>query len=327
MRALRRLLPWLAALGALWVIRSTLGLFVVNLLLVYVMVSVGLNLLMGYTGQISAGHAGFLAVGAYTAALVAKHVPMVGMGGSLAAAAAVTSVVGLAIGLPVLRLAGFYIAMATLAFGVVISEAILQLKHWTGGADGMYVTAPSLFGLSMASDERKFWLVLAAAAFTVFTAWGLGRSKVGRAFLALKESPVAAEAMGIHTPFYKTLAFVVSAFYTGLAGGLFAYVVSYLSPDAFSLGMSIDFTAMVIVGGMGSLWGSILGAAFLTALNQYLASLQDARALIFGLTVIVSMIFMPSGLSSLFDTVAAKFRRANGPASAGPETESEEVVK
>ena len=178
----------------------------------------------------------------------------------------------------------------------------------------MYVSAPTFLGASMSSDEHKFWLVLGVATFTVFTAWGLGRSKVGRAFLALKESPVAAEAMGIDTAFYKTLAFVLSAFYTGLAGGLFAYVVSYLSPDAFSLEMSIDFAAMVIVGGMGSLRGSILGAAFLTALNQYLASLQDARALIFGLTVVLCMIFLPSGLSSLADTAVAMRRRANGPA-------------
>lgn len=314
MNYLTRFFVWLFAIAVLWIVYSTLGIFVVNLLLIYVVVSVGLNLLMGYTGQISAGHAGFLGVGAYTAAIVASHFPHLGVVGALASAGFVTALLGLLIGLPVLRLSGFYIAMATLSFGVVVSEAILQLKNLTKGADGMYVNTPGFFGLTLTTDERKFWMVLAVTVFTIFTAWGVGRSKIGRAFLALKESPVAAEAMGINTAFYKTLAFVLSAFYTGLAGGLFAFVVSYLSPDVFSLELSIDFTAMVIVGGMGSLAGSILGAVFLTALNQYLASLQDAKALIFGLTVILSMIFMPTGLLGMIESLFARFRKYAGPA-------------
>jgi branched-chain amino acid transport system permease protein len=307
MRALLRLLPWVAVLACIWVVKATLGLFVVNLLLIYIMVAVGLNLLMGFTGQVSAGHAGFLAVGAYLAALVGKAAPALGAPGALAAAGLGTALVGLAIGLPALRLAGFYIVMATLAFGVVVTEAILQLRSFTGGADGLYVTVPSFFGLELASDERKFWLVLLCTVLTVASTLSLTRSKIGRAFLALKESPVAAEAMGIHTSVYKTLAFVLSAFYTGVAGGLFAYVVGFLSPDAFTLEMSIDFAAMVIIGGMGSIWGSILGAIFLTALNQSLASLQDARAFLFGLAVVLSMIFMPYGLSGVIDRVVVRF--------------------
>lgn len=300
----------LASAGvALWILKSTLGLFVVNLLLVYVIVAVGLNLLMGFTGQISAGHAGFLAVGAYITALVGQHFPGLGAQGALLAAGLGTALVGLLIGLPALRLAGFYIAMATLAFGVVVAEIILQLDPWTGGADGMYVVAPPVFGMGLDTDEQKFWLVLAIAAVTVITGSNLARSKVGRAFLALKESPVATEAMGIHTPAYKTLAFVVSAFYTGIAGGLFAYVVSYISPDAFSIELSIDFVAMVVIGGMGSVGGSILGAVVLTALNQYLAALQDFRTLIFGLAVVLCMVFMPGGLRGLLDLAVDRIRR------------------
>lgn len=303
MKTLLRVLPWVAALASIWAVKSALGLFVVNLLLIYSMVAVGLNLLMGFTGQVSAGHAGFLAVGAYLAAITGQAAPGLGALGALSAAGLGTALVGLAIGMPTLRLAGFYITMATLAFGVVVAEAILQLKGFTGGADGLYVTVPSFFGIALSSDEEKFWLVFACAVLTVVSALSLSRSKIGRAFLALKESPVAAEAMGIHTAFYKTLAFVLSAFYTGIAGGLFAYVVGFLSPDAFSLEMSIDFAAMVIIGGMGSIWGSLLGAVFLTALNQSLASLQDARALVFGLAVVLSMIFMPAGLSGVLQKV------------------------
>ena len=303
-----RALLWATGVAALWWLKGSLGLFVVNLLLVYVVVAVGLNVLMGFTGQISAGHAGFLAVGAYVAALMGQHAPGLGAGGALLAAGAVSAVLGVLIGLPALRLAGFYIAMATLAFGVVVSEAILQLDVWTGGADGMYVLAPTLFGMTLETDEQKFWLVLAVAVITVVTATNLARSKVGRAFTALKESEVAAECVGISTPLYRTLAFVVSAFYTGMAGALFAYVVSYISPDAFSIELSIDFVAMVILGGMGSISGSILGAALLTVLDQYLAALQDFRALIFGVAVVVCMIVLPQGLQGLFRAAGARLK-------------------
>ncbi len=308
MKAVRRVLPWVLAAGALWFIKGSLGLFVVNLLLVYVMVAVGLNLLMGFTGQISAGHAGFLAVGAYVAALMGVHAPGLGALGALAAAGAASAVLGVAIGLPALRLSGFYIAMATLAFGVVVTEAILQADVWTGGADGMYVLAPTLFGVEIGSDARKFWLVLGVTALSVWAAANLARSKVGRAFLALKESEVATETLGISTAAYRTLAFAVSAFYTGVAGGLFAYVVSYISPDAFSIELSIDFVAMVILGGMGSITGSILGAVVLTVLNQYLAVLHDFRALIFGLAVIVCMILMPGGIAGAARAALERFR-------------------
>jgi len=308
MRTFQRIAMWAGAAAVLWGVKASLGLFVVNLLLVYVIVAVGLNLLMGFTGQISAGHAGFLAVGAYVAALVGTHAPQVGAVGALIAAGAAAALLGVAIGLPALRLAGFYIAMATLAFGVVVTEAILQMDAWTGGADGMYVLAPSLFGFSLDSDTQKFWLVLGTAVLAVWTAQNLAGSKVGRAFLALRESDVAAETLGISTAAYRTLAFALSAFYTGVAGGLFAYVVSYISPDAFSIELSIDFVAMVILGGMGSIGGSIVGATLLTVLNQYLAVLQDFKALIFGLAVVVCMILMPGGVSAAWKAALERFR-------------------
>ncbi len=308
MRRVGALIPWLLGAVTLWVVKSTLGVFVVNLLLVYVMVAVGLNLLMGFTGQISAGHAGFLAVGAYVAGLAGQHLPGLGAVEVVLLAGVAAAVLGLLIGLPALRLAGFYIAMATLAFGVVVSEAILQMDTWTGGADGLYVMAPTVFGAALESDEQKFWLVLALTLVTLVTAWNLARSKVGRAFLALRESEVAAETLGIHTALYRTLAFVVSAFYTGMAGALFAYVVSYISPDAFSIELSIDFVAMVILGGMGSIGGSVLGAVLLTLLDQYLAALQDFRLLLFGVAVIVCMIAAPRGLQGLVDGALARLK-------------------
>jgi branched-chain amino acid transport system permease protein len=317
MRRSLSVLGWVAGAALLWILKANLGLFVVNLLLVYVIVAVGLNLLLGFTGQISAGHAGFLAAGAYVATLLGMHLPGVGAPWALLASGAVAAVLGLLLGLPALRLAGFYIAMATLAFGVMAAELILQLEEWTGGADGLYVMTPPAFGFEMATDENKFWLVLGTTVLTLICASGLVRSKIGRAFLALKESPVAAEAMGIHTAAYRTLAFVVSAFFTGVAGGLFAYVVSYVSPDAFSIELSIDFLAMVILGGMGSIWGSVLGAVLLTALNQYMATLGDYRTLIFGSVVVVCMIFFPKGLKGIGDSLLQRIGRPGNPDVAG----------
>lgn len=329
MRFLKISLPWIAVLGGIWIVKSMLGLFVVNLLLIFIIVAVGLNLLMGYTGQVSAGHAGFLAVGAYLAAIAAKTLPSLGVFGVLASAALGTGLIGLIIGLPTLRLAGFYLTMATLAFGVVVAEAILQLKSITGGADGLYVKIPTFFGIAISTDERKFWIVLACASLTILSSMSLARSKIGRAFLALKGNPIAAEAMGINTSIYRTMAFVFSAFYTGLAGGLFAWVVGFLSPDAFSIEMSIDFLAMVIIGGVGNIWGSILGAGFLTALNHFLATLQGGRELVFGLALILCTIFMPKGLVWGIASIAGTFSQlfSNKPASGRTPTSSTEETQ
>ena len=277
-----------------------LGQFVVNLIFVYIIVSIGLNILMGYTGQISVGHAGFLAIGAYLTAILSTHFQinpyiLVMLSGLL------TALVGFLIGLPALRLEGFYIAMETLAFGVVVSEVALHLDGLTGGADGMSIMRPEIFHISTDSDITIFLLlILPFTLFTLITAYGLLKSRFGRAFLAIKDGEIAASCLGIDTSKYKLISFTVSAFYTGLAGGLFAYAVTYISPDAFNLFLSIDFMAMVIIGGMGSMVGSVIGATLLTFLNQLLAGFQDLRSLIFGLAISYFMIFMPQGLSGLF---------------------------
>lgn len=274
--------------------------FLASLSVVNAIVAIGLNLLSGYTNQLSFGHAGFLAVGAYTAAIVTTRWPGVPVVLTLVAAAAVTGLVGLALGIPCLRLEGLYLAMATLAFGFVVVEAIMNLDGLTRGNDGLRVPAATLGPWALASDTARYYLVVAVGVAMVWGALNLVRTRTGRALLAIRESEIAAQASGVHLAWYKTLAFVISAVYTGVAGGLFAFVVGFLSPDAFDVFLSVDYVAMIIVGGLGSVPGSIVGAALLTVLNDSLAGFQNYRPLIFGTILIASMLFMPGGVASAF---------------------------
>ncbi len=270
--------------------------FLASLAVVNALVALGLNLLSGYTHQLSFGHAGFLAIGAYTAALLAIHAPGLPAPIVLGAAGAGTALVGLALGVPCLRLGGLYLAMATLAFGFVVVEAILSLDAFTRGADGLRVPVAWLGPWALASDTARYYLTLAVAVLLVAGAWNLVRARTGRAFLAIRESEIAAQASGVPVAAYRIIAFGVSAFYAGIAGGLFAFVVGFLSPDAFDVFLSVDFVVMIIVGGLGSVPGSILGAAVVTVLRDLLAGFQSYRPLIFGGILIICMLFMPGGI-------------------------------
>jgi branched-chain amino acid transport system permease protein len=300
----------LAALGALVAAWPWLApryfVFLASLILVNAVVAIGLNLLSGYTNQLSFGHAGFLAIGAYTAALLTIHAPAVPVVVSLAAAGAVTAVVGLAFGVPCLRLSGLYLAMATLAFGLVIAEVILNLDWLTHGADGLRVPAARLGAWPLATDTARYYLVAAVAIVLVAAALNLARTRTGRALLAIRESEIAAQASGVSVARYKTIAFGVSAFYTGVAGGLFAFVVGFLSPDAFDVFLSVDFVVMIIVGGLGSVPGSIVGAAVVTVLHDSLAAFQNYRPLIFGAILVACMLFMPGGITSAARALARR---------------------
>ncbi|HXD99412.1 MAG TPA: branched-chain amino acid ABC transporter permease [Candidatus Acidoferrum sp.] len=297
----------LAALVAAWPwLAPRYFVFLASLILVNAVVAIGLNLLSGYTNQLSFGHAGFLAIGAYTAALLTIHAPAVPVVVTLAAAGAVTAVVGLAFGVPCLRLSGLYLAMATLAFGFVIAELILSLDWLTRGADGLRVPAARLGGWPLATDTARYYLVAAVTVVLVAAAVNLAGTRTGRALLAIRESEIAAQASGVSVARYKTIAFGVSAFYTGVAGGLFAFVVGFLSPDAFDVFLSVDFVVMIIVGGLGSVPGSIVGAAVVTVLHDSLAAFQNYRPLIFGALLVACMLFMPGGITSAARALARR---------------------
>ena len=298
MRAVAWTLAGAAALG--WpLVAPRYFVFLATLVAVNAIVAIGLNLLSGYTNQLSFGHAGFLAIGAYTAAILTLRAPALPVPLTLLAAGLLTAVVGLALGIPCLRLDGLYLAMATLAFGFVVTEAITNLDGLTRGNDGLRVPMARLGPWVLDTDRARYYLALAVAAAMVLAALNVVATRTGRAFLAIRASEVAAQASGINAASYKTIAFVLSAFYTGVAGGLFAFVVGFLSPDAFDVFLSVDFLVMIILGGLGSVWGSVAGAAVVTVLNDSLAGFQTYRPLIFGAIMIACTLFAPGGLAAM----------------------------
>jgi branched-chain amino acid transport system permease protein len=266
------------------------------LVLLWGALSAAWNVAAGYGGQVSLGHAAFFAIGAYTAAVLAESgqwsfVPCV------LAAAVVSAGVGYLLGLPCLRLSGLYLAMATLGFTLIVQEMLLQLAAITHGSEGMSVRPASILGLKFDSDYRKYYLLLVVTVGMLLFARNLVRGRTGRAFLAIRENERAAEAMGVNLARYKTIAFAVSALYTGLAGALSAFLVGFLDPQEFSFFLSIQFITIIILGGLASLLGSVLGAAFLIVLPELLAGLDVWQALVYGVIMVLTIIFMPFGLS------------------------------
>jgi len=247
--------------------------YMANYVAINVIVAVGLNLLVGFAGQISLGHAGFFALGAYgTLLLMLKlklpfliALPLAGLG---------TAVFGFLLGLPALRLEGPYLAIATLGFGLTITQIIGRWELF-GGRQGLHSPKPSLGPLVLKTDFDLYWLIIPLTIFLTVAARNLIKTKVGRAFIAIRDSDVAAQTMGVNLTYYKTLAFAVSAFYTGIAGGLYAFSLGFIEPQIFNLMLSILFLAMVVVGGLGSIFGSVAGAILLSILNLKLAAVQN----------------------------------------------------
>ena len=245
------LLPWLILKYHL----LGLSIYIVNLITVHAIVAVGLNILVGFTGQISMGHAGFFALGAFSAVILVLNwnVPLFI---ALPIAGFVSSAFGFILGLPALRLKGPYLAIATLGFGMTITTVIKHMEFF-GGRMGLQAPKLELLGTPM-KDIHFYYLIMIIAVVMIIGAIKLMKTRVGRAFIAIRDSDIAAEAMGVNLTYYKTLAFAVSAFYTGIAGGLYAFILGFINPESFHLIMSITFLAMVVVGGLGSIMGPIL---------------------------------------------------------------------
>jgi branched-chain amino acid transport system permease protein len=272
---------------------------------IYGMVGVGLMLLTGYTGQVSLGHAAFLAVGAYTeAVLQANGVPF---GLSLAAAGLLAGLAGIVIGLPALRLTGIYLVIATMAFGFIVQEVLTRWESVTRGNLGMTLRSIDLFGVRLNEEWKLYYLALALLALVVLGVLNLLRSPTGRAFVAIRDSEISAQSMGIHLARYKTTSFALSAAITGLAGALYAHKLQFISPEQFGIVLSIELAMMIFIGGIGSLHGAIYGAIFLIALPQLIAVAKDflpaaighrtgLEPTVFGLILVLVIVFEPQGL-------------------------------
>ncbi|WP_038214135.1 branched-chain amino acid ABC transporter permease [Xenophilus azovorans] len=277
-------------------------LFQVTLAMTYAIALLGLNILVGYSGQISLGHGAFFAVGAYTAAILAD-----GFGAPLwagvPAAAALCFVIGFAFGLPALRLEGHYLALATFALAVAVPQLLKwkALEHWTGGVQGILLAKPEAPAwIPLSQDQWLYLMVLAVTAIAFAAARNFLDGRLGRALVAIREHSVAATAMGVDVAGVKTLTFGISALYTGAAGALSAAVVQFVSPDTFNFFLSITLVIGVVVGGLGRVSGALYGAAFI----QFVPNIVDqvsksATWAIYGMLLIVVVFTMPQGISGL----------------------------
>jgi len=258
-------------------------------------VCVGLNLLIGYAGQISLGHAGFFGLGAYGSAILASTFG----GPPLAAiAAAVAAVAALAylIGRPILRLRGHYLAMATLGFGIIVSLVVANEDRLTGGPDGLTVVPLAVFGLTLQGERAWYWIVGVLLVAAVWIALNLVDSPTGRALRALHGSEVGAEVAGVDAARHKVLVFAISAVFAAVAGSLNAHYAGFITPSKVSFLHSIELVTMVVFGGMASTFGAVLGAAVLTALPQLLTVFKDYEMVVLGAVMMGTMVFMPKGL-------------------------------
>ena len=273
--------------------------------LIYGIVGLGLMLLAGFSGLFSMGHAAFLGVGAYTQAVLTNQgIPFPV---ALVAAALLSAVVGIVVGLPALRVKGIYLGIATLSFGFIVEEVLARWESVTGGNAGIHVKVPAIGNWKIESGEGFYFLCLVLAVGSTLVILNLLRSPTGRAFVAIRDSEVSAQSMGIHLAYYKTLSFALSAALAGIGGALYAHKLQFISPDQFNIIQSIDLLLMIVIGGLGSVHGAFLGAVFLISMPQVIALGKDylpaaigqapgLQAVVYGAVLIAFVLFEPMGL-------------------------------
>jgi branched-chain amino acid transport system permease protein len=287
--------------------------FQMTLVLVYAIALLGLNMLTGFNGQISLGHGAFYAIGAYTAAILMDKAGMP-YWATIPIAGAVCGIFGFLFGLPALRLEGLYLALATFALGVAMPQILKHkiLEHWTGGVQGIVIVKPDPPDWAPVSqDQWLYFFTLAWVIVAFFIGWNLLRGRIGRAMVAIRDQPIAAQAMGVNTAMVKSLTFGVSAIYTGIAGALGAIAIQFVAPDSFTIFLSITLLVGVVVGGLASISGAFFGALFI----QFIPNIADkiskaAPWAIYGVILIAFMYLMPAGVAGFIRLARARwFRR------------------
>ena len=300
---------WYALLGLLLLVAPLWAgdywLSQLSFVLIYAIAGLGLMVASGFTGLASIGHAAFLGVGAYVEAYLSARgwpFPL-----SMALAAGLSAAVGVVVGLPALRVKGIYLAIATLSFGFIVEEILARWESVTKGNAGLAVLAPQFFGAELGSSTAFYFIALVTCVLVTLGVINLMRSSTGRAFIAIRDSEVSAQSMGIHLAGYKTLAFSVSAAIVGVAGALYAHKLRFISPDQFGIVQSIDLLLLVVVGGLGSIHGAFLGAIFLITMPQLIAIGKDwlpaaigqasgLQAVVYGAVLMGFVLFEPMGL-------------------------------
>jgi branched-chain amino acid transport system permease protein len=294
-------------------------LYLACLVAIHAASATGLNILTGYTGLVSLGQAAFMGLGAYTVAVLEQRygTPFLL---NLILAGVVAMLGGIVVGIPSLRVKGLYLAIVTIAASFIVHFVFGNLG-FTGGSGGMTVPPPQLFGLSLDTSFRIYWLIIPITLLMVTGAANLFRTRIGRAFIAIRDRDISAEVLGIPLLRYKLLSFGLSSFYAGVAGGLWAYFFRVVTPESFPLILSIFFLAAIIVGGMGSILGAILGAIFMTMVPEVLRIIvsmlpiegdtlqyvSPVRTIVFGVLIVVFLIFEPQGLAEIWRRVRRFF--------------------
>ena len=290
----------LCAAVALPFFLSSYRVFQFNMVLVYAIVLLALNMLTGYNGQISLGHGAFYAIGAYVAAILMEQAGWP-YWATLPVAGLACFVFGFLFGLPALRLHGHYLALATFALAVATPQILKykHLEHWTGGVQGIVILKPAApFGWKITADQWLYLFTLAILLLVFLAGWNLLRGRVGRALVAIRDHPIAAEAMGINIALYKSLTFGVSALFTGIAGALGAIVVQFVAPDSFAAGLSINFLVGIVIGGIASISGAFYGAMFIQFVPNFADQISKAAPwAIYGIFLLAFVYIMPTGVA------------------------------
>lgn len=295
---------------------SDYHLFQLTMVVVYAIAILGLSLLTGFNGQISLGHGAFYAIGAYTTAILMTTWDMP-YWLTLPVSALVCAFVGFIVGLPALRLGGLYLALTTFALAVAIPQVLKYkaIEKWTGGVQGLVIDKPEApFGLSLSPDQWLYLFTVGVAVILYVIAWNIVRGRVGRAMMAIRDHAMAAEAMGINQPVVKTSAFALSAMYTGLAGSLGAIAVQFVAPDSFQVVVSIFLFVGLIVGGVSSIGGTLLGAAFIEFVPNVADKLSKAApGAVYGVILIAVMFLMPAGAGGFLYAMWRKLTHSSAP--------------
>jgi branched-chain amino acid transport system ATP-binding protein/branched-chain amino acid transport system permease protein len=319
----------IGAVAIAWLLPSAIGRYYTHMLSlagIYVIVAQGLNLLVGYAGQPSLGHAGFYAIGAYTGALLVTKIGL-SFWSAFPLSMAAAAMSGLIIALPTLKLEGPYLAMVTIAFGIIVDSVAIEWSDVTGGTQGVLnIPRPAIASVRLGL-EGQFVLIVATAAVVIFLLSNLMRSPWGRAFVAVRENPIAAQAVGLDTRAVKTLAFTISAALAGAGGHLFAFLQGFISPEAFEFDASIFFLTIVIFGGAGTIVGPLVGAPLMTFLPELLQRFVDFRLIIYGVLIVAFLYALPRGIiGTLFrrttmlpEIATADMQRTVGTVRADPE--------
>lgn len=278
---------------------SNYVMYVINLVGIFAICTMALNLLTGIGGQVSIGHAGFLGIGAYASAILDLRLGVPFWIGILLAGL-ITALIGFIVGLPAVRLSGHYLAIATLGFGVAVPQIALKWESLTGGYMGLAPRSPTIGAFVFDSEVRFYYLILGALILVYWTMSNIINSRFGRIFFSIRDSEIAAQAMGVRLPTAKAFLFALSGFYTGIAGSLYAHSINFISPNDFTIDVSFVLLAMLVVGGLTSLGGSIAGTAFLYILGQLTNEMHGLSVVITGLIMIVVILFFRNGVAGLF---------------------------